>query len=246
MNYNNSPNYFSYKKSKYRKDIAQPPKPMSKINFLFQLFVATFIIMFIVIVISIMKYSSKMDIEYSKKEMKLNNTFSPFQRDLSETSQNYENERQLKIDKRLILIQQEENAPSEAKIINTEKMVNEVIDPVHLENNKKIEKEEKIQEFVNKIEESEHEATKKTTPVIPENNNITIMSKVLVGRFSTFEDAQRLQGVIKAKDSSLAPYVKKIGDVFTVQLGSYQDFNIAKNQANILKAKGLDVWIYQQ
>ncbi len=246
MSYNNSPNYFSYKKSKYRKDIAQPPKPMSKINFLFQLFIATFIIMFIIIVISIMKYSSKMDIEYSKKEIKLNNTFSPLQHDAS-SNQNYENEKQLKIDKRLLLIQQEENAPSEAKIISTERLYNEVIDPVHLENNKKIEKEEKIQEFVNKIEESEQEHPEKSaTPIIPENKNITIMSKVLVGRFSSFEDAQRLQGVIKAKDASLSPYVKKVGDVFTVQLGSYQDFNIAKNQANILKAKGLDVWIYQQ
>ena len=72
------------------------------------------------------------------------------------------------------------------------------------------------------------------------------MSKVLVGRFSSFEDAQKLQSVIKAKDASLTPYVKKVGDVFTVQLGSYQDFEIAKNQAHTLKSKGLDVWIYQQ
>ena len=244
---NNSPNYFAYKKSKYRKDIAQPPKkPMSKLNFLFQLFIATFIIIFIVMVVSIMKYSSKMDIEYSKKEIKLNSTFAPFQQDNLD-NQGYDNEKQLKIDKRLILIQQEENAPSEAKIITPEKSKNEVIGPLLLEENKKIEKEQKIKEATETIFETEEHTKHDVSPILPtDNKNITIMSKVLVGRFSSFEDAQRLQGVIKAKDSSLSPYVKKVGDVFAVQLGSYQDFNIAKNQAKVLKSKGLDVWIYQQ
>lgn len=239
---NNSSNYFAYKKSKYRKDISQPPKPMSKINFLFQLFIATFIVMFIIIVISIMKYSSKMDIEYSKKEIKFNNNFAPNQQENLE-NQTFENEKQLKIDKRLLLIQQEENAPSEAKVIGAETKRSEVIDPVHLENNKKIEKEQK--QHANTTQQTQ-ETSPETSPIPTDSANVTIMSKVLVGRFSSFEDAQRLQGVIKAKDASLSPYVKKIGDVFTVQLGSYQDFNIAKNQARTLKAKGLDVWIYQQ
>ncbi len=240
---NNSSNYFVYKKNKYRKDIAQPPKPMSKINFLFQLFIATFIIMFIIIVISIMKYSSKMDIEYSKKEVKFNNNFSLNQQEEFE-KQSFENEKQLKIDKRLLLIQQEENAPSEAKVIGAETKRNEVINPVHLENNKKIEKEQKQNTIIK--EQQTQETTTEAPSISTDEANVTIMSKVLVGRFSTFEDAQRLQAVIKAKDASLTPYVKKVGDVFTVQLGSYKDFNIAKNQARTLKNKGLDVWIYQQ
>ena len=41
-------------------------------------------------------------------------------------------------------------------------------------------------------------------------------------------------------------YVRKIGDIYTVQMGSYQDFYTAKSKAQDLKAKGLDVWIYQQ
>ncbi len=243
---NNSSNYFVYKKNKYRKDITQPPKPMSKINFLVQLFIATFIIMFIVIVVSIMKYSSKMDIEYSKKEVKFNNDFSMEQTEELE-KQSFESEKQLKIDKRLLLIQQEENAPSEAKVIGAETKRNEVINPIHLENNKKIEKEQKQQKQQNtQTKEQPQETNKEPAVISTDESNITIMSKVLVGRFSTFEDAQRLQSVIKAKDASLTPYVKKVGDVFAVQLGSFKDFNMAKNQARTLKSKGLDVWIYQQ
>ena len=62
MNFNTS-DYFAYKKSKIQSEIEQPKKPISKLNFLFQLFIATFIIIFIIIVVFIMKYSAKMDIE---------------------------------------------------------------------------------------------------------------------------------------------------------------------------------------
>ena len=72
------------------------------------------------------------------------------------------------------------------------------------------------------------------------------MSKVLIGRYASFEEAQKTQNSIKAKDSSLSPFVKKVGDVFCVQMGSYQDFNVAKAQAQKLKSLGFDVWIYQQ
>ena len=77
-------------------------------------------------------------------------------------------------------------------------------------------------------------------------NNVTVMSKVLVGRYSTFEEAQKVQAQIKSKTPSLQPFVKKIGNVFSVQMGSYQDFAQAKNHAQSLRGKGFDVWIYQQ
>ena len=79
-----------------------------------------------------------------------------------------------------------------------------------------------------------------------QNNNITIMSKVLIGRYETFEEAQKVQIKIKEQNDSLSPFVKKIGDVYSIQMGSYQDFSVAKNQAQLLKSEGYDVWIYQQ
>ena len=240
MSYN-SQNYFAYKRSKYRKDITQAPRPISKANFLFQLFIATFIVIFIVMVISIMKYTSKMDIE-SSKDFKLNDTV--LSQNMNETENVLsDNEKQLKIDKRLLLIQQEENAPSEAKIVGVEKK-HDVIDPKYVEKNKIIKKEQKKLQLLTQKTPEEQET--KNSPLVLENENITIMSKVLIGRFSTFDEARRLQDVIKAKDSSLSPFVKKISDVYTVQIGSFQDFEVAKHQAQMLKSKGLDVWIYQQ
>ena len=108
-----SSGYFAYKKSKIQNQAEKPRRRTSKISFLFQLFVATFVVIFIVIVVGIMKYSSKMDIEYTKGDLQI-------------TSDNFavipgyvnqEEEQQRKIDKRLIAIQQEENAPSEAKVL---------------------------------------------------------------------------------------------------------------------------------
>ena len=72
MNFNTS-DYFAYKKNKIQAEAEKPKKPISKLNFLFQLFLVTFIIIFIVIVVFIMKYSAKMDIEYSKGDLSMRN-----------------------------------------------------------------------------------------------------------------------------------------------------------------------------
>lgn len=243
----NSSDYFSYKKNKLQARGPRTDKPISKFNFLLQLFIATFVIIFIIIAVSIMKFSSKVDIEYSKG-------------DLYHTQEGMEyseaDEEQGKIDKRLHTIQQEENAPYEAKIITEEQnqTQTQVIDPKHIENSQKIDKIEKI-----KAQNTKEETTKKPELIdkiqnkkpqeqapLPTQKNLIIVSKVLVGRYLTFEEAQKMQAMIKEKDPSTTPFVRKTGDVYTVQMGSYQDFTTAKNQAQFLKAKGLDVWIYQQ
>lgn len=234
----NSQDYFSYKKNKLQVQGGRQQKPISRFNFLVQLFIATFVIIFIVIVTAIMKYSAKVDIEYSK------NAVSP-----EENLQTYNlpEEEQGKIDKRLMFIQQEENAPSEAKIITEDTNHTQVIDPVHIENSKKIDKIEKIktQNEAETLKEKISETIKKEEKA-PTPANVIITSKVLVGRFLTFEEAQKAQAEIKEKDPSSIPFVRKTGDVFSVQMGSYQDFTTAKAQAQALKARGLDVWIYQQ
>ena len=257
----NTSDYFSYKKHKIESEQPKPPRQISKLNYLIQLFVATFIIMFIIMAISIMKYSSKVDIEFAQGELSLNNI------DAKESNiTGYEvDDKQGKIDKRLILIQQEENAPSEAKIIEKQKDEMTVIDAVHIENNNKIEKEAKAEIQKNKpnlvipdkpetgimgaINEIKNHAKKVSDEIpLPEsrNKNITIMSKVLVGKYLTFEEAQKYQGEIKAKNPTAAPFVRKVGEIFCVQMGSYQDFEVARKQAQDLKAQGYDVWIYQQ
>ena len=252
MNFNTS-DYFAYKKNKIQAEAEKPKKPISKLNFLFQLFLVTFIIIFIVIVVFIMKYSAKMDIEYSKGDLSMRNP------DTIENFSGYApvvDEEQRKIDSRLLLIQQEENAPSEAKIISKDKTNTEVIDPIHIDKSVIEDKKEKkpveidIKEQ-NKITAAIEEISAHTKKTAEEQTNVSdknviIMSKVLIGRYSSFDEAKKMQTVIKAQDSSLTPFVRKIGDVFSVQMGSFQDFKVAKQHAQKLKNEGFDVWIYQQ
>ena len=289
----NSQNYFEYKKNKMRSDISDKPKKISKISFLFQLFGATFIIFFLLVVFSITKYSKKMDIEYTQNDYAM--------QEAETTASAYDigfDEEKRPIDKRLRTLQQEENAPSEAKIIQKPNENEQVIGQEHAKEIKKNNKIEKIQQ-ANAKSENRAKVEKVTVPVnaktketktvntkeIAANkpqqkqqttktaataatrevakssngllgqmptrqrineDNITIMSKVLVGRYSTFDDAARAQAGIKEQNPSLTPYVRKIGDVYSVQMGSYQDFYVAKSQAQKLKSKGYDVWIYQQ
>ena len=256
MNFNSS-GYFAYKKNKIQREMEEQKRPISRLNFLFQLFVATFVVIFIIIVVSIMKYSAKMDIEYTKGELQLStgavNSIAGYNAVVEE-------EQQRKIDKRLLLIQQEENAPSEARIVEKPNNNHEVISQTHVEDNKKLEKKEKIEKQKKLNETNALKPASKISNIIEEvklqkkvpvesveaDNNVTIMSKVLIGRYTTFEEAQKVQNQIKAKNSALQPFVRKVGSVFSVQMGSYQDFNVAKNHAQALKSKGFDVWIYQQ
>ena len=247
-----SSSYLAYKKSKIQNEIEAKNKPISRFSFLLQLFVATFIVIFIIIVVSIMKYSSKVDIEYTQGELQLSDG-------VTNNISNYapvEDEPQRKIDKRLILIQQEENAPSEARIIEKSPMQPEVISQKHIEESRIIEKHQQEGQNLQKNTENnskissliEEVKLQNKIPVeeLAQDTNITIMSKVLIGRYMTFEEAQKLQTQIKAKNSSLQPFVRKVGNVFSVQMGSYQDFSIAKKHAQVLRNQGFDVWIYQQ
>ena len=277
MDYN-SDDYFTYKRNKMRHN--PPPKqgkPISKFNFLFQLFVATFVVIFILIVLFIMKFSTKVDIEYTRGDLA----------DL-DSNGNYSNtyyeedSKREKIDKRLVLIQQEENAPSEAKIISDNKN-NEVIDPQIIEENNKIDKkhslefkkkqeqkqqlqkekiqtEEKTEQTINEEKTSapvpkilQKQTLKETTKEAQEDlelkplqSNVTIMSKVLIGRYQTLEEARAMQTTLKGQFAQLSPYVKKVGSIYSVQMGSYQDFSIARKHAQSLQAQGYEVWIYQQ
>ena len=93
------------------------------------------------------------------------------------------------------------------------KIDTEVIDPKHLETNKKIEKEEKKQKAAQNLVIPDKEENKLVSALgeianrkkdkeehfnqQAEQNNVTIMSKVLIGKFATFEDAQILQSEIK-------------------------------------------------
>lgn len=249
-----NPNHFTYDKNRAQGAFLKPEKPISKLNFLFQLFMATFIVIFIIIVVLIMKFSTKVDIEYTKGESLVSN----------QENELYDDE-QRKIDKRLIFLQQEDRMPNSAKVPVDNKIKSEIEEIKNLSQKEKMDKVHKIQEKKVKqnsiaatttTQEKKHplaqlkEDILKEEPQTREDDqfdlNVVIMSKVLTGRFSTFDEAKRVQALVKEKNPNRKPYVRKVGDVYSVQVGSYQDFAVAKKVAREVKAQGFDVWIYQQ
>ncbi len=292
MDFNSSGDYFTYKRKKIEKNSpTRQKKYISKVNFLLQLSIVTFLIVVVLILVGITKFSSKMDIECSRSDL------SEFDPASSHITANVDDTPQGKIDKRLILIQQEENAPNEAKKIITDNKQNSlVIDPKLVEANKEIEnrqykefkekqlkkQQQKQLEAQNKDLQAPKPGTKLTfkPPTAKQNeeiktnaqdkttqanqtlsteqkqeikpstktasDNLIIMSKVFIGRYANLDEAQAMQNTIKNSNPHLTPYVKKVGNVFTIQMGSYQDFNVARKFAQRLQAKGFEVWIYQQ
>lgn len=245
MNFNSEEFYTNRKQNK-----VSSLKYSSKFDIAVQIFLVTFIAIFIAVVASIVRYSSKINID----------TTNEVQDALDRISDTY-SEEQRPIDKRLIFIQQEENAPSEAKIVAKETYNNEeVISPSLFEEEKRQKKLERfeqakasanVENAVSNIEDDDYNfEEKKPKPVVKTEsyiqNNIIVVSKVLVGKFATLDEALKKQNEIKENNPKSTPYVKKVGDIFSIQMGTYQDFATAKSAAASLKSKGYDVWIYQQ
>ena len=236
----NSPDYLTYKKSKINPH-QENKRRMSKFRVAFWIFIITFSVIFALVVQVAKRYATRIDIEYGR-----NIDTASRQADDSILSQGFGNDAKRLIDKRLKLIQLEENAPNEAKIISSEKENNEVID---LEQYAKIKEEGKIDEEpaasesvidTKKPEDIGGVETKQNEP------DIAAYSKVLIGKYATFEDARAAQDSVREVNRGATPFIRKVGDIYALQVGSYQDLSIAKQVASKFRAENFDVWIYQQ
>lgn len=236
----NSPDYLTYKKSKISPAQAANRR-MSKLRIAVWIFVITFSVMFAIVVQVVRKYATKIDIEYGKNQ----SGASIQQGDDSILSQGFGSETKKAIDKRLKLIQLEENAPNEAKVITDNK--DEVID---LEQFAKIKESGKLEDddevTIKKIDTKTPDdmgAAKTSTPL---QSDIAVYSKVLIGKYPTFEDARAAQDSVRALNQGTTPFIRKVGDIYALQVGSYQDLNTARQVASKFRAANFDVWIYQQ
>lgn len=235
----NSPDYLTYKKSKINPQIEQK-KRASRYRIAFWVFVITFSVIFATVVQIVRKYATRIDIEYDR-----NIDASSAQIDNSILSQGFASDAKRLIDKRLKLIQLEENAPNEAKIISSDKENNEVID---------LEQYAQIKESGGEPEDSYADSqidTKKPQDVGEKqingpSSNIAVYSKVLIGKYATFEDARAAQESVREANQGTTPFIRKVGDIYALQVGSYQDLTTAKQVASRFRAEDFDVWIYQQ
>lgn len=213
--------YLEYKKSK--SEIKEEKN--SKVKYLSWLFIVTFSGIFCVIVLFISSYFSQIDIEHEdnlrNRENSVENSF-------------IDTEKQFSIDRRLQELFQEENAPSTARNTNVE---DEVIDKDEFDSLKNSNKE--VQESIIKTEKLTVETPDNTENVSKEN----APTRVLIGRYDTIEEAEVAKNRMMANYNLEKPFVKKIGDIFTIQIGVYSDANTAMMMANKFSSLGYNVWL---
>lgn len=275
LNTSSSSDYLSYKKSKMNPNrVKRVEKRNEKIKRIIKLSVLTFCVIFLCVVVFIKKYAKRVDIEYGRHG--LSNVENAEEQTFGE---GYDADKR-SIDKRLTLIQEEENAPSESRVLDKDKDKNEVMNFEQFTRLKEesytddlSEEERPVKQIAPeepkpvqksaKTAEAQNANTPKLLPKMQSENSATSLSvtqngdftpveavpqtsiKVLVGKYPSFEDAKLGQNNMKTK-ARVAPFIRKVGSTYSLQIGSYSNMDVARSVAGNYAAMGFDVWIYQQ
>ena len=277
MNLNSSSSdYLTYKKSKMNPTrVQRVEKRKEKVRRIFKLSLVTFCIMFICVVIFIKKYAKRVDIEYGRHGMDVTQQNSSAGVNDGYFNDTYDPDKRT-IDKRLILIQ-EENAPSESRVLPQDRDKNEVMNLEHFEMLKSNVEDDIDEDVPSQKEEVNTQAAQKPQQAQQNNSTGTLMPKipqsaaevqdidavpqgnfapielapkanikVLIGKYSTFDDAKTAQTAMKNSKARIAPFIRRVGNVYSLQIGSYSNMDVARSVAGSYGREGFDVWIYQQ
>ena len=278
MNLNSSSSdYLTYKKSKMNPTrVQRVEKRKEKVRRIFKLSLVTFCIMFICVVIFIKKYAKRVDIEYGRHGMDVTQQNSSAGVNDGYFNDTYDPDKRT-IDKRLILIQEEENAPSESRVLPQDRDKNEVMNLEHFEMLKSNVEDDIDEDVPSQKEEVNTQAAQKPQQAQQNNSTGTLMPKipqsaaevqdidavpqgnfapielapkanikVLIGKYSTFDDAKTAQTAMKNSKARIAPFIRRVGNVYSLQIGSYSNMDVARSVAGSYGREGFDGWIYQQ
>ena len=278
MNLNSSSSdYLTYKKSKMNPTrVQRVEKRKEKVRRIFKLSLVTFCIMFICVVIFIKKYAKRVDIEYGRHGMDVTQQNSSAGVNDGYFNDTYDPDKRT-IDKRLIRIQEEENAPSESRVLPQDRDKNEVMNLEHFEMLKSNVEDDIDEDVPSQKEEVNTQAAQKPQQAQQNNSTGTLMPKipqsaaevqdidavpqgnfapielapkanikVLIGKYSTFDDAKTAQTAMKNSKARIAPFIRRVGNVYSLQIGSYSNMDVARSVAGSYGREGFDVWIYQQ
>lgn len=241
------PDYLTYKKRKQQtKFDTTTPRKAPKIKFIFRFFVVTFILTFIIIFYITQKYSAKIDVEYSSKANF--NDMAQSEENLDDIKKDNE---KLTIDRRLIALYNDEIGLSKAKAVNQTndgaidveqfKKIQEGQEEIYKEPADAKKTEKKVEKIAPQVEESNfdeitNEPVKKVT-----------YTKILIGKYKNLTDAKMVQDQIRNSSDfeNLTPFIRKIDDFYTIQIGSYMNAQVAKNIADKFKRANYNVWIVQ-
>lgn len=102
------------------------------------------------------------------------------------------------------------------------------------------------------IDEDSNNTYAPTTPPRPKNSDLyrpiegTKMSKVLVGRYATIEQAKVAQGILMDSNLNITPFIKNTGGAYTLQVGSYSTRTKAEEVASQLQRNSFPARIIQE
>ena len=141
-----------------------------------------------------------------------------------------------------------------------EKLKTDFDDEFNEEQTKPVEKPKPLAQNQNTQTKPAENTTKPQTLTNSENNELNVdvqgmyapielapkaNIKVLIGKYSTFDDAKNAQNVMKTIKKT-APFIRKVDNVYCLQIGSYSNMDVARSVAGGYAKDGFDVWIYQQ
>lgn len=167
--------------------------------------------------------------------------------DVTISDENANTEEKSVVDERLKLLQLEDGIKTnESDEMFADELEEKVVIPEQKKSKDEIVKEEEKKNEVNeKIAKTEAEATPKPeetaspapkiqvlTP-IPQPEKTTA-SKVVVGYYSSREQAEVAKGIIEESGLNISPFVRSIGGAYTIQVGSYSSRDKAQSVVNDL------------
>ncbi len=136
------------------------------------------------------------------------------------------------VDDRLKLLQQEDNGTNQEDDIFEPELDEKVKIPDNLHKSPK--QEEEVISVSEKEAAPSPQETAAKPPVQPESQNVTAPTKVVVGYYSTREQAEVAKGIIAESGLNISPFVRTIGGAYTIQAGSYSSREKAQSVVNEL------------
>ena len=139
----------------------------------------------------------------------------------------------LGVDDRLKLLQQEDAGKKEQDNTFATELDEKVVLPEH-KNTTDNSATTKQEEPITLPDKSANPKPTTTSSPAPKPTAATAPAKVVVGYYTTREQAEVAKGIIAESGMNISPYVKSIGGAYTIQIGSYTTREKAQSVANEL------------
>lgn len=209
--------YLAYKRKRLT-EMPEIEKPSGGKRKYFVLAVVVFVAFFILTIVVLNGiFASRVDIEYGK----MNATDEPYALN-DDSVVSGETDKKYTIDARLKQLQIEETTPTipqkekDAKILSAQSV--------------------KIGNQNTKTQEKEN--------LEPQEEQKIVYSKVLLGRYSSFEEAKAAQVKLR-QNSGVEAFVRRMGSVYALQVGSYMNQDQAQHVAEQFSNMDYQVWILE-